>query len=298
MPGMRVVVAGSSGLIGTSLVAGLRQAGHDVIRLVRRLPQAPDERGWDPETGQLDADALDGADAVVNLCGAGIGDKRWTPERKRLLVHSRVRPTEVLAEAVAAQGVPVLANGSAVGFYGDSGSKPVTESSPPGTDFLADLCRQWEAATGAAAQAGVRVVLLRSGLVLAPSGGLLGQLRPLFSMLLGGRLGDGSQYFPWISLDDEVAAIRFVLERPEVSGPVNLTGPAPVTNAEFTRALGEALGRPAPWIVPGFALRIVLGELADQVLGGQRAVPTVLEAQGFTFQHPSIGSALAAAVSG
>ncbi|QIZ36632.1 TIGR01777 family oxidoreductase [Saccharopolyspora sp. ASAGF58] len=295
---MRVVVAGSSGLIGTSLVAGLRQAGHDVVRLVRRLPQAPDERGWDPETGQLDADALDGADAVVNLCGAGIGDKRWTPERKRLLVHSRVRPTQVLAEAVAAKGVPVLANGSAVGFYGDTGSKPVTETSAPGTDFLAGLCRQWEAATGAAAQAGARVVLLRSGLVLAPSGGLLGQLRPLFSLLLGGRLGDGSQYFPWISLDDEVAAIRFVLERPEVSGPVNLTGPAPVTNAEFTRALGEALGRPAPWIVPGFALRIVLGELADQVLGGQRAVPTVLEAQGFTFQHPSIGAALAAAVSG
>ncbi|MGW3471178.1 TIGR01777 family oxidoreductase [Saccharopolyspora sp. NPDC000995] len=295
---MRVVVAGSSGLIGTSLVAGLRQAGHDVVRLVRRLPQAPDERGWDPETGQLDADALDGADAVVNLCGAGVGDKRWTPERKQLLVHSRVRPTQVIAEAVAATGVPVLANGSAVGFYGDTGSKPVTESTAPGTDFLADLCRQWEAATSAAAQAGARVVLLRSGLVLAPSGGLLGQLRPLFSLLLGGRLGDGSQYFPWISLDDEVAAIRFVLERPEVTGPVNLTGPAPVTNAEFTRALGEALGRPAPWIVPGFALRIVLGELADQVLGGQRAVPTVLEAQGFTFQHPSIGAALAAAVSG
>ncbi|MGI8311145.1 TIGR01777 family oxidoreductase [Saccharopolyspora hattusasensis] len=295
---MRVVVAGSSGLIGTSLVAGLRQAGHDVVRLVRRLPQAPDERGWEPETGQLDADALDGADAVVNLCGAGIGDKRWTPERKRLLVHSRVRPTQVLAEAIAAKGVPVLANGSAVGFYGDTGSKPVTETSAPGTDFLAGLCRQWEAATGAAARAGARVVLLRSGLVLAPSGGLLGQLRPLFSLLLGGRLGDGSQYFPWISLDDEVAAIRFVLERPEVSGPVNLTGPAPVTNAEFTRALGEALGRPAPWIVPGFALRIVLGELADQVLGGQRAVPTVLEAHGFTFQHPSIGAALAAAVSG
>ncbi|WP_395475129.1 TIGR01777 family oxidoreductase [Saccharopolyspora spinosa] len=294
---MHVVVAGSSGLIGTSLVVGLRQAGHDVVRLVRRLPQAPDERGWDPETGQLDADALDGADAVVNLCGAGIGDKRWTPERKRLLVHSRVRPTQVLAEAVAAKGVPVLANGSAVGFYGDSGPKPVTETSAPGTDFLADLCRQWEAATGAAARAGARVVLLRSGLVLAPSGGLLGQLRPLFSLLLGGKLGDGSQYFPWISLDDEVAAIRFVLERPEVSGPVNLTGPAPVTNAEFTRALGEALGRPAPWIVPGFALRIVLGELADQILGGQRAVPTVLEAQGFTFQHPSIGAALAAAVS-
>ncbi|MGP4017193.1 TIGR01777 family oxidoreductase [Saccharopolyspora sp. 5N708] len=294
---MRVVVAGSSGLIGTSLVAALRQAEHDVLRLVRRLPAAPDERGWDPETGKIDADALEGADAVVNLCGAGIGDKRWTPERKRLLVHSRVRPTEVLAEAVAEQGVPVLANGSAVGYYGNSGSKPVTESGEPGTDFLADLCRRWEAATEAASRAGVRVVLLRSGPVLSPAGGLLGQLRPLFAMLLGGRLGDGTQYLPWISLDDEVAAIRFVLDRPEISGPVNLTGPAPVTNAEFTRALGEVLGRPAPWIVPGFALRAVLGEIAEQALGGQRALPTMLEAHGFTFQHPSVGSALAAAVS-
>ncbi|MEV5535580.1 TIGR01777 family oxidoreductase [Saccharopolyspora shandongensis] len=294
---MRVVVAGSSGLIGTSLVAALRQAGHEVVRLVRRLPAAPDERGWDPEGGQLDADALDGADAVVNLCGAGIGERRWSPERKRQLVHTRVRPTEVLAKAVAEQGVPVLANGSAVGFYGDSGSKPVTETSEPGSDFLATLCQRWEAATKPAADAGVRVVRLRSGLVLSPSGGLLGQLRPLFSMLLGGRLGGGTQYMSWISLDDEVGAIRFVLERPEVSGPVNLTGPAPVTNAEFTRALGEALGRPAPWIVPGFALRIALGELADQALTGQRALPTVLESEGFAFQHPSIGAALAAAVS-
>ncbi|MEU6268263.1 TIGR01777 family oxidoreductase [Saccharopolyspora shandongensis] len=294
---MRVVVAGSSGLIGTSLVAALRQAGHEVVRLVRRLPTAPDERGWDPEGGQLDADALDGADAVVNLCGAGIGERRWSPERKRQLVHTRVRPTEVLAKAVAERGIPVLANGSAVGFYGDSGSKPVTETSEPGSDFLASLCQRWEAATKPAADAGVRVVRLRSGLVLAPSGGLLGQLRPLFSMLLGGRLGDGTQYMSWISLDDEVGAIRFVLERPEVSGPVNLTGPAPVTNAEFTRALGEALGRPAPWIVPGFALRIALGELADQALTGQRALPTVLESEGFAFQHPSVGAALAAAVS-
>lgn len=297
MPGMRVVVAGSSGLIGTSLVAALRQAEHDVVRLVRRLPAAPDERTWDPAAGVLDADALEGADAVVNLCGAGIGDKRWTPERKRLLVHSRVRPTEVLAEAVAEQGVPVLANASAVGFYGNTGPKPVTESAAPGTDFLARLCQRWEAATGAAVRAGVRVVLLRSGPVLSPAGGLLGRLRPLFSVLLGGRLGDGTQYLPWISLDDEVAAIRFVLERPEVVGPVNLTGPAPVTNTEFTRALSEAMGRPAPWIVPRFALRAALGELADQALCGQRAVPTVLESHGFTFQHPSIDSALAAVVS-
>ncbi|MDA3626869.1 TIGR01777 family oxidoreductase [Saccharopolyspora oryzae] len=293
---MRVVVAGSSGLIGTSLVAGLRAADHEVVRLVRRLPTAPDERGWDPETGKLDADALDGADAVVNLCGAGVGDKRWTPERKRLLVRSRLRPTAVLAEAVAEAGVPVLANGSAVGYYGDAGPKPVTEAAPPGDDFLAEMCKRWEAATEPAANAGVRVVLLRTGLVLSPSGGLLGPLRSVFSLMLGGRLGDGTQYMPWISLDDEVAAIKFVLENPAISGPVNLTGPAPVTNAEFTKAFAEALGRPAPWVVPSFALRIVLGEFAGEALKGQRAVPTVLESHGFSFQHPSINAALAAVV--
>ena len=292
---MRIVVAGSSGLIGTSLVAGLRQAEHEVVRLVRRVPGAPDERGWDPDTGALDPDALDGADAVVNLCGPGIGDKRWTPERKRHLVQARVRATEVLAEAVAKRGVPVLANASAVGYYGDTGSQPVTETSAPGTDFLADLCQRWEAATSLASDAGTRVVLLRNGLVVAPSGGLLGQLRPLFKLMLGGRLGSGQQYMPWISLDDEIAAIRFALETPDVAGPVNLTGPAPVTNAVFTRALGEALGRPAPWIVPGFALRVAMGEISDSALTGQRALPTVLEANGFSFQHPTIGAALAAA---
>lgn len=292
---MRVVVAGSSGLIGTSLVAGLRQGEHEVVRLVRRAPAAPDERSWDPAAGKLDAEALEGADAVVNLSGPGIGDKRWNPERKRHLLQARVRSTEVIAKAVAAAGVPVLANASAVGFYGDTGSHPATETSPPGTDFLASLCRRWEAATAPAADAGARVVLLRTGLVISPSGGLLGQLQPLFSLMLGGRLGSGTQYMSWISLDDEIAAIRFALENPDVSGPVNLTGPAPVTNAEFTRALGEALGRPAPWIVPGFALRIALGELADTALTGQRAMPTVLEANGFTFQHPTLGAALAAA---
>ncbi|WP_199740508.1 TIGR01777 family oxidoreductase [Saccharopolyspora rhizosphaerae] len=292
---MRVVVAGSSGLIGTSLVAGLRRAGHDVVRLVRRLPAAADERGWDPGTGELDADALEGADAVINLSGPGIGDQRWTPERKRHLLQARVRATEVIAKAVAESGVPVLANASAVGYYGDTGSHPVTETSPPGADFLAGLCRRWEAATAPAVAAGARVVLLRSGLVIAPSGGLLGKLEPLFTFGLGGRLGAGKQYMPWISLEDEVAALRFAVETPDISGPVNLTGPAPVTNAEFTRALGEALGRPAPWIVPGFALRLIMGELADTALTGQRAMPTVLEAHGFSFQHPTLGAALAAA---
>ncbi|GAA4862904.1 TIGR01777 family oxidoreductase [Saccharopolyspora rosea] len=295
---MRVVVAGASGLIGSALVPALRNAGHEVVRLVRRLPLAADERGWDPASGQLDRDALAGADAVVNLCGAGIGDRRWTPERKRTLVHTRVRPTSVLADAAARHRVPTLANASAVGVYGDTGPQPVTEAFPAGTGFLADLCSRWEAATEPAAHAGTRVVRLRTGLVLTSSGGLLPRLRPLFAAALGARLGSGDQYMPWISLDDEVSAIRFVLEHPQISGPVNLTGPAPVTNAEFTRVLAEALGRPAPWIVPRPVLRLVLGEMADELLAGQRALPTVLEGHGFTFQHPALAAALASALAG
>ncbi len=294
---MRVVVAGSSGLIGTSLVPALRQAGHEVLRLVRRPPQTPDERGWDPERGVLDEDSLTGADAVVNLCGAGLGDKRWTAERKRVLLESRTQSTSVLADAVARTGVGTLVNGSAVGYYGDTGADQVTEDSSSGSGFLAALCRRWEASTEPAAAAGVRVVRARTGLVLSPSGGLLGQLKPLFSLMLGGRLGDGRQYMPWISLDDEVAAIRFALENSEISGPVNLTGPEPVTNARFTKALADAVGRPAPWVVPGFALRALLGEFADEgALSGQRAVPAVLNRHAFGFQHPAVDDALAAAV--
>lgn len=294
---MRVVVAGSTGLIGTSLLPVLRQGGHEVIRLVRHTPLAPDEREWDPSTGRLDEDALEHADAVINLCGAGLGDKRWTPARKAVLRDSRLNATSVLAEAAARHGVGTLLNASAVGYYGDAGDHTITESDPPGKGFLADLCRQWEEATRPAAEAGVRVVLLRTGLVLAPSGGLLGMLKPLFSLLLGGRLGSGSQFMPWISLDDEVSAIRFLLERSEVSGPVNLTGPIPVTNSEFTHELSAALGRPAPWVVPAFVLRFLLGEFADEgALVSQRVRPTVLEERGFTFNHPSVRAALATAV--
>lgn len=291
---MRVVVAGSSGLIGTNLVPVLRQAKHEVVRLVRRDARAPDERGWDPDAGELDPAVLDGADAVVNLCGAGIGDKRWTPARKEVLTTSRTRPTRLLAETVADRGVPVLVNASGANYYGHTGSQIVTESAEAGSGFLAELCREWEAATSPAT--GARVVVLRTGPVLSPSGGLLGQLRPLFQFMLGGRLGDGTQYMPWISLDDALAAIRFVLETPEVSGPVNVTGPAPVTNAEFTRVLAEVLGRPAPWVIPGFALRTLIGEFADEAaLSGQRALPAVLEEHGFTFRHPSVHAALTAA---
>ncbi|GAA1345304.1 TIGR01777 family oxidoreductase [Saccharothrix algeriensis] len=292
---MRVVVAGSSGFIGTSLVAALRAAGHEVVRLVRRRPTAPDERDWDPPAGRIAPGALAGADAVVNLCGAGVADKRWNHARKQVLLDSRTIPTEVLAAAVAEHGVPVLVNASAVGYYGDTGDVVVDESAPSGAGFLAELCRRWEAATAPAGSQ--RVVRLRTGLVISPSGGLFGKVKPLFQGFLGGRLGDGRQYMPWISLDDVTAAIGHVLAHDEVRGPVNLTAPAPVTNAEFTRTLGRALHRPTPWVVPAFALRAVLGEIAGEgVLAGQRAVPKALERSGFRFLHPNLGAAVAAAL--
>ncbi|MCS7476479.1 TIGR01777 family oxidoreductase [Umezawaea endophytica] len=297
---MRVVIAGSSGMIGTSLVAALRGEGHEVLRLVRRTPKAPDERGWDPPAGRLDDGALDGVDAVVNLCGAGVADKRWTDARKQVLRDSRNVPTEVLAAAVVEHGVPTLVNASAIGFYGDTGDAVVDETRGPGTGFLADLCREWEASTAVADQApDVRVVRLRTGLVIGPAGGLFGRIKPLFSFFLGGRLGDGTQYMPWISLDDAISAIRFAVEHESVRGPINLTAPSPVTNAEFTRTVGHVLHRPTPWIVPGFVLKAVLGDLAEEgVLAGQRAMPKVLERNGFHFLHPALGAAVSAAVNG
>ncbi|MFC9475960.1 TIGR01777 family oxidoreductase [Nocardia sp. NPDC056952] len=294
---MKVVIAGSSGLIGTALVAALRRDGHQVSRLVRRTPAAPDEFAWDPARAQLDERALRGADAVVNLCGAGIADRRWNGGYKQLLRDSRITPTDVLATAVAATGVPTLVNASGSHYYGgETGDAIIDETSPAGTDFLATLCRDWEAATEPAAEAGARIVLLRSAVVLARNGGMLGKLHPLYWVGLGGRLGSGRQYLPWISLDDEVGAIVFALTHPEISGPINVAGPAPVTNAEFNRALGRALHRPTPFIVPGFALQALVGELADAILHGPRTIPAVLEEAGYTYQHPTIGAALAAAV--
>ena len=295
---MRVVIAGSTGLIGTALVSLLRQAGHEVFRLVRRRPSAPDECSWDPSAATIDSGALDGADAVVNLCGAPIASGHWSGERKQAIRDSRIGPTEVLAAAVAEHRVPVLVSASAVGYYGDTGDREVDETAGPGEGFLAGVCREWEAATAVAEQAGARVVWTRTGLVVSSSGGLMGQLAPLFGLGLGGRLGSGRQYMPWISLDDEVGAIRFALENDKVSGPVNLTGPRPVTNTEFTQAMGEVMHRPTLLAVPGFALRLLRGaELVDEiVLTGQRAVPGVLHREDYRFQHSTVTAALAAAL--
>ena len=294
---MRVVISGSSGLIGTALVAHLRAAGHDVLRLVRRTPAAPDERGWDPAAGRIDAGTFDGVDAVIGLGGVGIADRPWSGARKQLIRDSRNGPTEVLAAAVAEHHVPAFLSASAVGYYGDTGDRVTDESAPSGSGFLAEVCRDWEAATQKATNGGARVVPLRTGLVLAPAGGLLGVLKPVFKSFLGGRLGAGAQYTPWISLDDEVGGIRHALEHDSVVGPINLTGPTPVTNAEFTKALATAVHRPTSIPVPAFAIKSVLGAMGEELLlYGQRAVPARLEGTGYPFRHLTVGDALSAAL--
>jgi len=288
-----IAVAGSSGLIGTALVYALRATDRRVLRIVRRAPSNADDVYWNPDSGEFDPSALHGVDAVVNLCGVNVGQKRWSGAFKQSLRDSRIGPTEVLSSAVVDAGVPVLINASAVGYYGDTGSHPVDESAAPGQNFLAKLTVDWEAATARAVQAGVRVVLTRTGLVMAPSGGVLSKLKPLFSLGLGARLGNGRQYLPWISLEDQVRAVLFAITHDDLAGPVNFTGPAPVTNAEFTTALGRTVNRPTPLMVPGFALSTVLGEFADEgLLGGQRAIPAALERAGFQFHHNTIGEAL------
>jgi uncharacterized protein len=292
-----IAIAGSSGLVGTALVSALRASDNRVVRIVRHAPSSADELHWNPQAGEFDTDALHGVDAVVNLCGAGVGDKRWSGAYKQHLRDSRIAPTEVISAAVADAGVPVLINASAVGYYGNAGDRVVDETASAGAGFLAQLCVDWEAATLPAQHAGVRVVLARTGLVLSPSGGLLGRLRPLFSLGLGARLGNGRQYMPWIALEDEVRALLFAISH-ELSGPVNLTGPAPVTNAEFTAALGHAVNRPTPLPLPAFVLRPLLGEFADEgLLAGQRAIPAALERAGFQFHHNTIGEALSYATS-
>ncbi|MEZ5266161.1 MAG: TIGR01777 family oxidoreductase [Acidimicrobiales bacterium] len=298
---MHVVIAGSSGLIGTALTTALTHAGHRVTRLVRRPAQNPAERTWDPAGGTIEHGALDGVDAVVNLAGAGIGDKRWSDERKRELVDSRIGTTDLLARTIAAADTPpaVFLSGSAIGFYGERGDQVLTEQSAAGEGFLADLCRRWEAATEPAAAAGVRAAHLRTGLVVSSKGGAMGKMLPLFKFGLGGRMGSGRDYWSWIHLADEVAAIAFLLDNP-VHGAVNLTAPNPVTNAEFTKELGRALRRPTLLPVPAFGPKLLLGpELAEALLFcSARVVPDALSTAGYRFRHPDLAGALAAVARG
>lgn len=302
---MRVIAAGASGFLGSHLVNRLVADGHEVVRLVRRRPAArtagkPEEIQWNPAAGQLDPAALSGADLVINLGGAGIGDKRWTAAYRNLLRSSRVDTTGTIATTIAnlppGDRPKALFNASAIGWYGDTGDQPVEEDAPAGEGFLADLCRVWEAATGPAERAGVRVVRLRSGYPLHRDGGFLKpQLLP-FRLGIGGRMGSGRQWIPWISLADWLAAMLFLIEHPDIAGPVNMVGPAPVTNAEFTRELAAALRRPALIPIPGLALRIVLGGLATEALSSARVLPGVLTRAGFRYQHPTLPAALAVAL--
>lgn len=293
---MKIAVTGTSGLIGSALVGALRADGHEVRRLVRRTPSAPDEAQWTP--GVPSPAAVEGMDAVVHLAGAGIGDARWTASYQAAVLRSRVDGTSAIATSIARCTDPpgVLLSGSAVGWYGDSGRRPVDEREPAGAGFLAAVVRRWEESTAAAQTAGVRVCHLRSGVVLAREGGAVGRVLPLFRLGLGGRLGTGQQYLSWIALPDHVAATSWLLDNDDVRGPVNLCAPYPVTNAEYTAALGRALHRPAVLPVPGAALRIALGgQLADEMLlGGQRVEPRVLQAAGFRFRYPDVDAALRA----
>ncbi|GIG26358.1 TIGR01777 family oxidoreductase [Cellulomonas denverensis] len=289
---MRVVIAGSSGLIGSALTELLRSEGAEVVRLVRRSPGAPDERRWDPDRGELDPGALAGADVVVNVAGAGVGDKRLTTARKQVVLSSRTTGTALLARTMAGMDAPppVLLQGSASGAYGDRGEEVLTEDSARGDTFLAGVVRAWEdAASPAVADPRIRVAFLRTGIVLTPGGGALGPLLPLLRLGLGGPLGSGRNYWAWITLTDEVRAIRHLMDVP-VAGPVNLVAD-PARSVEVIRALAAELHRPAVLPVPGFALRLVLGEFADEILASQRIVPAVLDSCGFVHRHRDLGSA-------
>lgn len=293
---LTIAVTGASGLIGSALVERLRTDGHTVRPLVRREAR-PGEVHWDPATGTIDAAGLEGVDAVVHLAGAGIGDHRWTDDYKAEIRASRTKGTKLLATTLAGleRRPAVLLSGSAIGFYGASETQTFDETSPGGAGFLADVCREWEAATAPAEEAGIRVAHLRTGIVLSPKGGALKKLLPLYRFGLGGKLGSGRQWQSWISIDDEVGAIVHLLSA-DVRGPVNLTAPNPVTQRELSQTLARVLKRPAFLPVPSFGPRLVLGrELAENLLfTGQRVVPTVLPASGYQFQHPELEGALRA----
>ena len=293
---MKIIVSGASGLIGQPLVASLRKHGHEVVQLVRRTPRA-NESQWNPSAGQLDVAVLEGADAVIHLSGAGIGDRRWTAKYKQELLDSRTKSTSLLATTIAEcnKKPSVFLSGSAIGIYGARGDEQLTEQSSHGISFLAEICKQWEAAAKPAIDAGVRTVFLRTGIVLTPLGGALKKQLPLFKLGLGGKFGNGKQWQSWISLDDEITAIEHLLTA-NISGAVNLTAPNPVTSAEFTRSLARVLKRPAILPIPKFGPKLLLGsELAEALLfTGQRVMPAELQKSGFAFQHSTIDVALRA----
>jgi len=294
---VRVAVTGSHGLIGSGLLDALHTRGDEAVRLVRDQPQ-PGEARWEPAEGKIDAKALEGVDAVVHLAGVGIGDRRWSDEHKRAVLDSRVQGTTLLARTLASltDRPSVLVSASAVGYYGDRGDEVLTEDAGPGTGFLSEVCEQWERSTAPAKDAGIRVAHLRTGLVMSREGGALKQMLVPFRLGAGGRIGSGRQWWSWIAIDDELGAILHVVGDDTVRGPVNLTAPNPVTNAEFTKTLGKVLGRPTLLPTPTFALKALFGgDAVDEMfLGGQRVVPAKLEATAYEFRHPHLEPALRA----
>jgi uncharacterized protein (TIGR01777 family) len=296
---VKVAITGASGLIGSALSASLTGDGHTVTRLVRRPPASPDEVQWDPKGGSVDAGGLAGIDALVHLAGAGVGGRRWTASYKREIRDGRVLGTRTIARTIAGLDPKptVMVSGSAIGYYGDTGDATVDESSPNGTGFLAGVVRDWENSAGPARDAGIRVVYPRSGLIVAGKGGAWGRMWPLFRLGVGGKLGSGKQYWSFVSLRDEVRAIRRMIDDPSMTGAYNVTAPNAATNAEITKAMGERLHRPTFAAVPSFALRAVLGEMSSEVLGSARVLPTRLLEAGFDFTDPTIGDALDAALS-
>lgn len=294
-----VAITGASGLLGSALSQALRDRGDAVVHLVRRppradLPEGLREVGWDPARGLSNPAGLEGVTAAVNLAGAGLGDRRWTQRYKAELVRSRVTTTATLSRALVALGTrPRLLSGSAIGFYGTRGDEVLTEQSLPGEGFVPDLVRDWEQATWTAQEGGLPVAHLRTGIVLSRSGGALARLLPLVRFGLGGPIGDGSQFWAWITLPDHIAAVLWLLDHPEVTGPVNLTAPEPARQKAVVQALASMLHRPSVVPAPTIALRLALGQMAGEVLGSQRVLPTVLQEHDFSFTHPDLESAAA-----
>jgi len=294
---MRVAVSGSTGLVGSEVVTVLSAGGHEVVPLVRRAP-APGEKAirWDPVKREIDAAGLEGLDAVVHLAGENIASGRWNAARKAAIRDSRVNGTRLLCDALAGLARPpkTLVCASAIGYYGDGGADVLTEESPPGAGFLPEVCREWEAAAESAMRKGIRVVALRIGMVLSPRGGALSRMLPPFRLGFGGVIGNGRQYVSWVALDDLAGIVLHALQSGELRGPVNAVAPVPVTNREFTEALGKALSRPTSLPVPAFALRLAVGgEMADALLlASARVVPRCLEKTGYRFLFPEIGGAL------
>jgi uncharacterized protein (TIGR01777 family) len=288
-----VAVTGASGLIGTALVSQLRADGYEVKKLVRRATRSNDEISWNPTLGEIDLASLAGTDAIIHLAGAGVGDKRWSAAYKSEILNSRLLGTTTIAKAAAELGVKKFISASAIGYYGETGNRAVTESDRGGEDFLSVVCREWEAAADLAND--VPTIKLRTGLVLDPTGGALGRMLPLFRFGLGGKLGSGKQWWSWITLHDQIRAITFLLES-KITGAVNLTAPNPVTNQEFTAALARAMHRPAIFPAPAFALRIALGGFSTEILGSKKVMPKVLTDSGFIFDYPHVSNALTALV--